>query len=1357
MRRLFALILAIAIFTGSAQAVQYPPGSPPGSAPDTLSIRNLQDATAVPHPAVLDTVYGVGGIITGFDAKPTGFGFYLQHSTSGAVPTAFTGVFVFTGTTNYNASPFSLQSGDSVVVYGKRQEFPTVNGGTEIEGLDASQGTNDIIVRNLGSGFPLPPLLTSTVNALREPASNTGAESWEGMLVRIPGPLRVARTVGLGANSFLLVDGAVAPPAAVDSVFVDGNTLTTIGTPALGTIVDRVQGIFEQRARGYRIQLRDGNDLLLQTPPNLVDAYPLTESTIRVRFDRSVTAASATTTTNYALGSFGSVDAAVMDGSDNVVLTVSGAADHGLLETVTVFGVVSTSSGLPMTTPQSRSFVSGVLSCNDIQLPNPDSLVGVPCVDKSRYAGGGGQVTQGLLGPRVSVTGVVTAVYGSLVYLADEGVSGQRHGLTLFAPPAQMVSGRRYLVVGQVQGFFGETELSAIVDVRDLGSGLVPSPTLLSVGVAASTLCDASQTLSTGRDYLSMLIRLSAVKVTTTAGAGGDFRVAGPAGIWSDTLLVSNRGGAYTFTPSAGSIVTVTGTLGFGSNAFRLQPRSNADLSVVFHGHDHHPVGSGSVSLNGSGDTLLIASLSPSGSAPQSGVDIDLGMAAMGLWTDLNIPRAPATGDSIVLTAHGDLSGVPNQDIARLKIGGGPGVVRFTPDFTPIGSATYDLELQLRGTRVGYYSGRSGLAFYAPTWPRQCDWLWLIWARLHWYIPPIDFGVPLLLTVPGQPPVVADRVLFLPQNPTNATTMANGLRITAAGVPSIRIGREHANFDMQTPGQLHNASIAYLMAHLPAGASACGRWTRSTAFAVVDTLARYALSVGYDTLEVSTAVDSLKRALDTRGFTYTQGPSSYFGVQMPSDSIPPSVLRRLHVEGGLSDTAHAALLHLLTIAENGTPDAAVLDYANNVLPNKGVNVGERVSLDVLSNVFTESHAYWSGPTAMNMRDRAPTGVARVQKPSNPVAKAIVDALGGAIATATFEKATVGFGTFWVGLVGELGATFASSGFSLAATSAGVDTIRYTGSPHRAGSLVRLDALAGNLRLWNPDGCTVGSGWGTNDVQIDIGPALSFMADFEPIDPGGSAAIGAALNARAFGVMNALPNQPLGTLAVTKTAAAAFSVAADFTSIAAPTQRIVVLNGGTTVTTVSGHTGIAAIANRWPRRIGKLGGPLECFVGGWPVGTQFLIDGNPFIGDELRVLAEGSPNVIGFKSRFDFNPAGLSELRIAAETSPTLATDVEPVAPPPVTFALAALHPNPVRDALTIRFDVPRSGRVEIVVLDVAGRKRVTLVDEAFSAGRYQTNTSAARRHLAAGMYFVRATLHSEQGEQSSTRRLIVLP
>src|SRR5262249_51185870 len=139
MKRLATLFTGVALLlmlgaSMAAAANKYPPGPVYRTCPDSLTIFSIEreDTLVAPcHPALLDTVLGVRGIIVGFDPRAAAYGFYIQN---GSGP--WTGVDIFTGAFNYlGAVPTSpsggnLAVGDSVAVYGTTQEFPATNGTT---------------------------------------------------------------------------------------------------------------------------------------------------------------------------------------------------------------------------------------------------------------------------------------------------------------------------------------------------------------------------------------------------------------------------------------------------------------------------------------------------------------------------------------------------------------------------------------------------------------------------------------------------------------------------------------------------------------------------------------------------------------------------------------------------------------------------------------------------------------------------------------------------------------------------------------------------------------------------------------------------------------------------------------------------------------------------------------------------------------------------------------------------------------------------------------------------------------------------------------------------------------------------
>jgi len=574
MRKLFTRFLAVAALlsiAGIATAAQYPNATCPDSTGMIFRIQSVPAVTC--SPALGDTVAGVGGIIIGFDPIATGFDAYIQ--TSGGGP--FSGIDFFTGSINTKSAPYNWAIGDSIIIEaGKTAEF---GGLTEILAPNSSTSGPNWIARKVSSGNALPPFFVGTTTQLKETPTNTTAEQYEGGLVKINGPLTVVRTSltgGMGTNNSFIVISASAPS---DSVFVEGNKLTTYAPPAVGTVIQTVQGVLGQATRGYRIWLRDGNDIVAATPPNVTDAYPLSDNVIRVKFDRNVTSASATTTSNYSLASFGSIDAASMDGTDAVQLTITNGLNHGDLETVTINGIVSLASGLAMTSPQSRTFVNGLLTAADIQQANADSLAGAVCVDKSRFAGGGGQLAAGLTGTRCSVAGTITGRYNTLYYMGDAG-NPYRGSLAIFAPPATLTIGNKYRFVGAIQEFFGETEFTSISIADDLGAGDAISPINAQIVNVARDTCDFSNALLDGEDFEGRLVTLQNVKVVQrfpTLPTNG-FHVANQS--YPDTIFVDNYNNVLTplVAPALGEVVTVTGHVHYSNGSFRVAPRNYADI-----------------------------------------------------------------------------------------------------------------------------------------------------------------------------------------------------------------------------------------------------------------------------------------------------------------------------------------------------------------------------------------------------------------------------------------------------------------------------------------------------------------------------------------------------------------------------------------------------------------------------------------------------------------------------------------------------------------------------------------------------------------------------------------------------------
>ncbi|MBI3192831.1 MAG: T9SS type A sorting domain-containing protein [Ignavibacteriae bacterium] len=95
---------------------------------------------------------------------------------------------------------------------------------------------------------------------------------------------------------------------------------------------------------------------------------------------------------------------------------------------------------------------------------------------------------------------------------------------------------------------------------------------------------------------------------------------------------------------------------------------------------------------------------------------------------------------------------------------------------------------------------------------------------------------------------------------------------------------------------------------------------------------------------------------------------------------------------------------------------------------------------------------------------------------------------------------------------------------------------------------------------------------------------------------------------------------------------------------------------------------------------------------------------------------------------------------------------------PEQFMLHQNYPNPFNPVTTIKFSVPASSDVNIVVTDVLGREVVTLVSEHFSSGTYQVTWDVPQSGIVSGLYLYKMIATPSDGSTSyvETRKMIVL-
>jgi hypothetical protein len=127
----------------------------------------------------------------------------------------------------------------------------------------------------------------------------------------------------------------------------------------------------------------------------------------------------------------------------------------------------------------------------------------------------------------------------------------------------------------------------------------------------------------------------------------------------------------------------------------------------------------------------------------------------------------------------------------------------------------------------------------------------------------------------------------------------------------------------------------------------------------------------------------------------------------------------------------------------------------------------------------------------------------------------------------------------------------------------------------------------------------------------------------------------------------------------------------------------------------------------------------------------------------------SVNAGGFFQRNDL-------VWLPGSTSTAIA-DPGPGIPPAkdLQLLLGAPSPNPFNPRTNIAFEIPRSGRVRLVVHDVRGRRVRVLLDEVLAPGRYSRTWNGQGQSggvVASGVYFAR--LECESGVR--TQRMVLL-
>jgi hypothetical protein len=197
--------------------------------------------------------------------------------------------------------------------------------------------------------------------------------------------------------------------------------------------------------------------------------------------------------------------------------------------------------------------------------------------------------------------------------------------------------------------------------------------------------------------------------------------------------------------------------------------------------------------------------------------------------------------------------------------------------------------------------------------------------------------------------------------------------------------------------------------------------------------------------------------------------------------------------------------------------------------------------------------------------------------------------------------------------------------------------------------------------------------------------------------------------------------------------------------------------------------VTAVSPTWTNADPTMAGSLRPEVRGLSLGDDMTGDGEPdlyaatwgfgayrmatpFTSSSITPFALRSGNVTAVAAE----PEGMVYLSTESGgltvIDPTMvATDLAFDVEIPEEYHLDAAYPNPFNPQTTIKYGLPVTGPVQLVVYDMLGRQVATLVDEVQqAAGTYRVTFDAGR--LSSGVYLYRI----EAGGYSHTRTLTLV-
>jgi hypothetical protein len=551
-------IRALAFAASAAFALACLGWSPAAALQRTLTIYQIQDTTAVGRHnyGSTDTVTTTG-VLVASDTR-SAFGFILQDPAGGP----FSGIAVV-GQSNMFADSLYAR-GDLITVTGRVSEF---NGETQMLPRSGNAFNGVPITTKIGTAALPPAIALPNFGAYSELAAYQFAEKYEGVRISLTN----ARAVrNLFPETWLGLDNNV--PGSTDTVRVDGFTLcwpNVVLAPAAGVVATSVQGIGGQNARGYGINMRDVADIVVPSPPSLINAWATSNTNIRLLFDRPLDPLTSQDESKYSrVNSLGAIDLATLVGGENdQVVDLTTTTDPqipGEAEKIRASAIKS-ALGVAMPAAADQTFRAGITPIQQVQTNAVE--------DTSQY------VTE-----QVTVRAIVHARDGSLYYIQDGTGTNPSSGMALFGAVGALSQGDDVTLSGIISEFGAASQLTEFTNVNYQflnATGVAKyTPVVVSPG-AIGTRTGAEP--YPGEAYEAMFVELQNVTVVQDSLPNGQFVVQGGGGA-GDTVRVDDTmfRQDYLYNNGDDYLTVVPFLRGMVNDAFgqyTVNPRDSADIS----------------------------------------------------------------------------------------------------------------------------------------------------------------------------------------------------------------------------------------------------------------------------------------------------------------------------------------------------------------------------------------------------------------------------------------------------------------------------------------------------------------------------------------------------------------------------------------------------------------------------------------------------------------------------------------------------------------------------------------------------------------------------------------------------------